>query len=244
MSFCYTGVYAPGGESGGMSLAPETRDRLENLHSALINDITDEMGIDDNVIPGTRIRPVWSKEPTVGTAHTAQRVDIGYEEGDGEDEQQDAEDIDFFQYLEATDEGDFVVMAAPTDTEVGLWGELLSTIVQENGATGALIDGPTRDSTMIEQHEFPVWSDGHSAIESFGRVSFREWDVPVEVHDVTISPGDVIFADYQSIAVIDPDIVDEVLERGKAELEQENDVRRDIRDGDSVYEVWDRYGTL
>ncbi|QLH84855.1 RraA family protein [Halosimplex pelagicum] len=228
-----------------MTLTPEKRDRLENLHSALINDITDEMGIDDNVIPGTRIRPVWSKEPTVGTAHTAQRVDIGYEEGgDDDDEDRDAEDIDFFQYLEATEEGDFVVMAAPKDTEVGLWGELLSTIVQENGATGALIDGPTRDSTMIEDHEFPVWSDGHSAIESFGRVSFREWDVPVEVHDVTIAPGDVIFADYQSIAVVDPDIVDEVLERGEEELEQENNVRRDIRNGDSVYEVWDRYGTL
>ncbi|WP_123538590.1 RraA family protein [Halosimplex salinum] len=228
-----------------MTLTPEKRERFEELHSALINDITDEMGIEDNVIPGTRIRPVWSTEPTVGTAHTAQRVDIGYEEGgDDEDEDRDAEDIDFFQYLEATDEGDFVVMAAPKDTEVGLWGELLSTIVQENGATGALIDGPTRDSTMIEEHEFPVWSDGHSAIESFGRVSFREWDVPVEVHDVTIAPGDVIFADYQSIAVIEPDIVDEVLERGEEELETENQVRSDIRDGDSVFEVWDRYGTL
>ena len=226
-----------------MSISPETRDRLENLHSALINDITDEMGIDDNVIPGTRIRPVWSKEPTVGTAHPSQRVDIGYEEGD-DDGPDDPRDSEFFQYLEAVEEGDFVVMAAPKDTKVGLWGELLSTIVQENGATGALIDGPTRDSTMIEEHEFPVWSDGHSAIESFGRVSFREWDVPVEVHGVTIEPGDVIFADYQSIAVIDPDVVDEVLERGEEELETENSVRQDIRDGDSVYEVWDRYGTL
>ena len=224
-----------------MTLTAEKRDRLENLHSALINDITDEMGIDDNVIPGTRIRPVWSKEPTVGTAHTAQRVDIGYEP---ESDSGDAGESDFFQYLEATEDGDFVVVAAPKDTEVGLWGEILSTVVQENGATGALVDGPTRDSTMIEDHEFPVWSDGPSAIESFGRVGFREWDVPVEVHDVTIAPGDVIFADYQSIAVIDPDIVDEVLERGEEELETENAVRRDLRNGDSVTEVWERYETL
>jgi len=224
-----------------MTLTAEQRDTLENFHSALINDITDEMGIDDNVIPGTRIRPVWSKEPTVGTAHTAQRVDIGYEpDGDSSD----AAENDFFQYLEATEDGDFVVVAAPKDTEVGLWGEILSTVVQENGATGALIDGPTRDSTMIEDHGFPVWSDGHSAIESFGRVGFREWDVPVEVHDVTISPGDVIFADYQSIAVIDPDIVEEVIERGEEELETENKVRRDLRNGDSVTEVWERYETL
>ena len=226
-----------------MTLTPEKRERFEKLHSALINDITDEMGIDDNVIPGTRIRPVWSKEPTVGTAHTAQRVDIGYEPGDDSDDD-DAGENDFFHYLDATEEGDFIVVAAPKDTEVGLWGEILSTIVQEQGATGAVIDGPTRDSTMIEDHQFPVWSDGHSAIESFGRVGFREWDVPVEVHNVTISPGDVVFADYQSIAVIEPDIVDEVLERGEEELETENKVRRDLRNGDSVFEVWERYETL
>jgi len=61
---------------------------------------------------------------------------------------------------------------------------------------------------------------------------------------VTIAPGDVIFADYESIVVLDPDIVDEVIEQGEEELATENQVRSDIRDGDSVYEVWDRYGTL
>ncbi len=224
-----------------MTLTDDQRERLSNLHSALINDITDEMGISDDVIPGTRIRPVWSREPVVGTAHPSQRVEIGYEEeGSGDD----PEDSEFFQYLDATQEGDFVVMAAPKDTEVGLWGELLSTIVEKQGAVGALIDGPTRDSRLIEEHGFPVWSDGHSAIESFGRVSFREWDVPVEVHGVTIAPGDVLFADYESIVVIDPDDVEEVIERGEEELATEDAVREDIRSGDSVFEVWDRYGTL
>ncbi|WP_114577081.1 RraA family protein [Saliphagus sp. LR7] len=224
-----------------MTLTDDQRERLSNLHSALINDITDEMGIGDNVIPGTRIRPVWSREPVVGTAHPSQRVEIGYEEeGSGDD----PEDSEFFQYLDSTQEGDFVVMAAPKDTEVGLWGELLSTIVAQQGAVGALIDGPTRDSRLIEDHGFPVWSDGHSAIESFGRVSFREWDVPVEIHGVTIAPGDILFADYESIVVIDPDDVEEVVERGEEELETEDAVRADIRSGDSVFEVWDRYGTL
>lgn len=224
-----------------MTLSVDQRRRLETLHSALINDITDEMGIDDNVIPGTRLRPVWSREPTVGIAHPSQRVEIGYAEEDSPD---DPRDIEFFQYLEAVEPGDFLVMAAPQETQVGLWGELLSSIIQENGAVGALIDGPTRDPRLIEDHGFPVWSDGFSAIESFGRVSFREWDVPVQIEGVTIAPGDVVFADYQSIAVIDPEIIDEVLERGEEELETENQVRADIREGDSVYEVWDRYGTL
>lgn len=223
-----------------MSITTEQRERLQNLHSAIVNDVTDEMGIEDNVIPCTRIQSLWRRDPVVGTAHTSQRVEIGYEKEGSED----IRDSDFFQYLEATEEGDFVVMAAPKGTEVGLWGELLSTVVQENGATGALIDGPTRDSRMIEEHRFPVWAEGHSSIESFGRVTFQESDVPVEVHGVTIQPGDVVFADYESIAVIDPDDVDEVIERGEEDLENEDAVRSDIRNGDSVFEVWERYGTL
>lgn len=223
-----------------MRITSDQRESLERFHSALINDITDEMGIDDNVIPCKRLRALWSREPTVGTAHTSQRVDVGYEE----EGSADPRDSLFFQYLDGVDDGDFVVMAAPKDTDVGLWGELLSTVAQENGATGALIDGPVRDSRMIERHEFPVWSEGHSAIESVGRVSFREYGVPVEIDGVTINPGDVVFADYESIVVIDPEIVDEVIERGEEELEIEDRVRADIRSGDSIFEVWEKHETL
>lgn len=222
-----------------MTLTDEQRTRLKELHSAIINDVTDEMGIDDNVIPCKRIRSLWSREPFVGTAHTAQHVEIGYEE----ERPDDPRDTLSLEYLDDIEEGDFVVKAAP-ETKAGLWGELLSTIAQENGAVGALIDGATRDSRMIESHGFPVWSEGHSSVESFGRVSLREYDVPVEIEGVTIHPGDIVFGDYESIAVIDPDIVDEVIERGEEDLELEDDVRADIRDGMSVFEVWDRYETL
>lgn len=224
-----------------MSLTNDQYERLTQLHSALINDITDEMGVSNNVIPCKNIRPVWGRDPAIGTAHPSQRVEIGYEESSDSD---DPRDSDFFQYLEATEEGDFIVMAAPDDTDAGLWGELLSTIVQENGATGALIDGPTRDARLIEKHAFPVWSEGFSSIESFGRVSFREWNVPVNVRGVTINPGDIVFADYESIVIIEPEDVDEVIKRGEEELEIEDNVRADIRKGDSVFEVWDRYETL
>ena len=223
-----------------MSITETQRERLESLHSAMINDITDDMGIDDNVIPCKRIRSLWSREPAVGTAYTSQYVEIGYEEKRTEDPR----DAPGLQYLEEIGEGDFVIRAAPDDTRSGMWGELLSTIAQERGAAGALIDGATRDSRMIEDHGFPVWSEGHSSVESFGRVSLRETEVPVEIEGVTINPGDVVFADYESIAIIPPDIVDEVIERGEEEMELEDRVRDDIRSGDSVYEVWDRYETL
>lgn len=223
-----------------MDLTEAQKTRLQGLHSALINDITDEMGIRNNLIPCVRLESLWSREPAVGTAYTAQLVDIGYQEEYADDPRDELD----LQYLENIEPDDFVVRAAPTTTRSGIWGELLSVIAQERGASGALLDGPTRDSRMIEEHGFPVWSEGHSNIESFGRVSLREYDVPVEIEGVTITPGDIVFADYESIAIIGPEIVDEVIERGEEELEMEDQVRADIRDGDSVYEVWDRYESL
>jgi regulator of RNase E activity RraA len=223
-----------------MSITDEQRSRLENLHSAMVNDITDEMGIDDNVIPCTDIRSLWSREPTVGVAYTSQMVEIGYEE-EREPDPRDSPDL---QYLDGIDEGDFVVRAAPDGTRAGMWGELLSTIAQVKGGVGALIEGPTRDSRMIEEHGFPVWCTGHSSLESFGRVSYREADVPVEIEGVRIEPGDVVFADYESIAIIPPDLVDEVIERGEAEMETEDEVREEIRAGRDIFEIWEEYETL
>lgn len=223
-----------------MSLRESQRDDLKRLHSAILNDVTDEMGYRENVIPCTRIRALWQRDPVVGTAFPAQYVEIGYRE-EGSADPRESTGLSFFDDIEP---GEFVVQATPADTTAGVWGEILSTIAQESGAVGTLVDGPTRDSRLIEEHGYPVWAAGHSAIESFGRVSLREYDVPVEIQGVTISPGDVVFADYESIVVLEPDIVDEVIERGMAELESENAVRSDVRSGDSVFEVWDRYETL
>jgi regulator of RNase E activity RraA len=223
------------------NLTASQRERLEGLHSAIVNDIFDDMGIEENrVIPCKRIRSLWSREPSVGVAYTSQIVEIGYEEERPDDPRETLS----LQYLEEISENDFVVRAAPRNTRSGMWGELLSTIAQERGAAGALIDGATRDSRMIEEHGFPVWSEGHSSVESFGRVSLRETQVPVEIEGVRIEPGDVVFADYESIAIIPPDLVDEVIERGEEEVAHEDQVRADIRSGDSVYEVWERYETL
>lgn len=206
----------------------------------MVNDITDDMGIDNNLIPCKRIRDLANKEPVIGVAYPSQYVEIGYKE----ERPEDPRDQLSLEYLDNISEGDFVVRAAPPDTKAGLWGELLSTIAQEQGAVGALIDGPTRDSRMIEQHGFPIWTEGHSNLESFGRVSFREYDVPVVIEDVTINPGDIVFADYESIAIIPPDIIDEVIERGEEEMKVEDKVREDIRSGKPIFEVWDKYETL
>jgi regulator of RNase E activity RraA len=217
-------------------LTDEKRARLERLHTAIVNDVTDEMGIRDNVIPCTDIAPVWGRETVAGTAHTIQVVDIAYEKPM-------ESNTTWLEALDAAGAGDVVVKAAP-ETDAGLWGELLSTAMQASDAVGAVIDGPTRDTRLIEEHGFPVWATGHTAIEGYGRVDDREFGVPVEIEGVTIEPGDVLLADYESIAVVPPDVLDEVLERAEADYETEDDVRAALRDGTPITEAWDEFETL
>lgn len=223
-----------------MSLSTDQRNRLTDLHSNLLNDVTDDLGIYDNVIPCKRIEALWSQEPVVGTAHTIQTVEISYRK----DRPASAEDIVLLDALDAVGEGDFIVRAAPDDVDTGLWGELLSTAVAASGAVGALVDGPTRDSQLIEQQQFPVWADGQSALESFGRVDEREYNVPIEVEGVTIRPNDIIFADCDSIIVLPSDELDQVIEEAERTQAIEDEVREELREGRPLTEIWDEYETL
>jgi regulator of RNase E activity RraA len=224
-----------------MGLTEDQRQRLEQLHTAIIGDVTDEMGIEDNMIPCMGIESLWGRPTVVGTAKTIQVVEIGYERDKTAVSGADRVGL---QALESIENGDMVVRAAPEGVTSGQWGELLSTAAMGQGAVGAVIDGPTRDSRMIEDHGFPVWCRGHSNIESWGRTDIREFDVPVEIEGVTINPGDVVMADYESVAVLPPEIVDDVLEEAEADYSVEEDVRADLREGRSVIEVWDDYETL
>jgi len=211
-----------------MGLDTERRDRLEGLHTAILADAMDDLGVEDFAL-STDIRPVWGRETIAGTAHTIQMVPVGYET-DGHFDR-------ILESLTACGEGDIVVRSAP-GTEVGCWGELLSTAARSEGAIGAVVDAPTRDARLVEDLEFPVWATGHAALDSNGRVDISDWDVPVVCGGIEVAPGDVIVADYEGVVRIPPDLLDDLIERAEADLETERRVREDLasgRDFEAVY---------
>lgn len=217
-----------------MALDDGHRDRLERLHTAILADVMDEMGIEETVLD-IDIRPVWGRETVAGTAHTVQMVEVGYET-EGHFEQ-------ILASMTGCEDGDILVRSAP-DTDVGCWGELLSTAARSEGAIGAVVDGPTRDARLVEDLEFPVWATGHSALDSNGRVDISDWDVPVVCGGVQVRPGDVIVADYEGIVRIPPAEVEEVLERAEEDLETEQAVREDLEAGREFEAVYREHKKL
>lgn len=82
-----------------------------------------------------------------------------------------------------------------------LWGELL-TAAKMRGASGAVLDGCHRDTPQVLAQDFPVLSQGCWAQDSSIRTYVAEFRCPVEIGQVTVMDGDIVFGDIDGVLVI------------------------------------------
>jgi regulator of RNase E activity RraA len=111
------------------------------------------------------------------------------------------------------------------ESEVAVWGGLMTAGAYANGHAGAILDGGVRDIPEIRRdYDFPVFSRSVSPGTTLGRYKTVAAQVPVEVGGVIVHPGDLIVADIDGVVVVPKDKAAEVLAMAKEiderELEQ------------------------
>lgn len=208
--------------------------RLE-LFSSVLADALDTAGA-RNQIMRHDIRPLYPEAVAVGRAMTVLSVDV-----------YDIPDNPYKVELEAVDAlGPNDVLVAQTNGTVrsSLWGELLSTAAQVHGASGAIIDGFTRDTLAIIQIQFPVFVRGIAPFDSKGRSDVIAYNVPIECGGVLVHPGELVFGDHDGIVVIPRAIENEVIETAFQKARGEKIVKQALLDGMSVTEAFHKYGIL
>ena len=95
-----------------------------------------------------------------------------------------------------------VYVAAAGAPPFALWGELMTTRAQAQGAAGAVLDGYMRDTREIRAMTLPVFARGSYAQDQRGRgrvVAYRE---PVRIAEVAVRPGDLIVGDDDGVLVV------------------------------------------
>ena len=133
-----------------------------------------------------------------------------------------------------------------TPFNVAIYGELSATTARAHGAVGALIDGGTRDSSLLISMDFPVFARYRSPVEAFGRYTLLNFQVPVRIsgelsETVTVNPGDFIFGEEDGVIVIPKELTLKVLEECERIKGLEDLARRDFARGDDPVEVFQRY---
>ena len=140
--------------------------------------------------------------------------------------------------------GDVVVHSTDYNGTNAPWGELMSTISKNKGVAGCVCDSQVRDCVKIIEMKFPVFYAGIRPLDSKGRAVVTGYDVPIQCGGVLVNPGDLIFSDFDGIVVIPKHLESEIFLRAKEKVENENHSRRELQNGSSLREVYNKYKSL
>lgn len=110
-------------------------------------------------------------------------------------------------------------------SDVAVWGGLMTAGAVANGHVGAVLDGGVRDLTEIRRdYDFPVYARDVSPGTTLGRYRTVASQVPVRVGDVVVHPGDIVVGDVDGVVIVPHAKAREVLamsqEIDSRELEQ------------------------
>ncbi len=205
------------------------------LYSAVLADVLDGLGHRTSALPSA-LRPLRPEWRLFGRAATLSAAPVASEPADPYAVE--------LECIDALKPGDVLVATMNGDRGSALWGELLSTAARARGATGAVIDGLTRDAAKIVQMDFPVFAAGFSPLDSKGRLDGVSHGRPIRVGDCVVHPGDWVFGDLDGVVVVPARLADEAFPRALDKVRGENRVRDELLKGRSIREVFAEYGIL
>ncbi|CAK8737395.1 hypothetical protein SODG_001118 [Sodalis praecaptivus] len=120
----------------------------------------------------------------------------------------------------------------------------MSTRAKKYEAAGAVVHGFHRDSNEILKLGFPVASFGSYAQDQGPRGKVVDWRVPIELDNVRVMPGDVIFGDRDGVLVIPAQAVDDAFHGAFEKVKGESEVLKALNMGMTTVEAFDKFGIM
>lgn len=143
------------------------------------------------------------------------------------------EDEDFKGIYKALDsyaeisENDIIVVENELK-DYAYFGDLNARLAIRAGASGAIIDGATRDLRKTQNINFPVFARNYNAADVRNRATVDYINKPIKINDITIKPRDLIFVDECSMVVIYQNTEKEVINRILDIIQKETNISNDI----------------
>jgi 4-hydroxy-4-methyl-2-oxoglutarate aldolase len=139
--------------------------------------------------------------------------------------------------IEAAQPGDIIVVEQRTGIDAACWGGNLSIGAKVRGVAGVIVDGPARDIDDSRKLDFTVYAREHTARTARGRIVEVATNEPVQIGEVTVSPGDYAIADASAVVFVAASEIERVLEAAEQIVAREEALAQAIAAGTPISQV-------
>jgi regulator of RNase E activity RraA len=140
--------------------------------------------------------------------------------------------------------GSVYVMVLEDGLDFAGMGGLMATAMKYRGFAGAIIDAGVRDTPQIRKLQFPVFSRGIVPSTSINHYRFVGMNIPVTCAGVSVSPGDIIAADEDGVAVVPKAHAADVLKKAQELDNTEHSMIPFIEKYRSISEAVAKFGRI
>jgi 4-hydroxy-4-methyl-2-oxoglutarate aldolase len=181
--------------------------RLKKVSVENVSDVFDSMKISQQIVnfSQSNIHPINTNRIICGLAFPVILADTG--------DQREALYNNTRDFLDHVPHNNvIIILNESSDNKYSTWGYLLSCFAEKKQISGTITTGCTRDIDDIRNHQYPVFSAGHTCIRGTGHYKLVGVQKTIKIDHVIINPGDYMIASSSGIAIIKPDQIEKVLE--------------------------------
>jgi len=146
--------------------------------------------------------------------------------------------------------GCFQIISSGGDQRVAHFGDISGIIARKFGAIGVVIDGNTRDIDLLKKNNFAVFCQDAFPVDAYGLWQIIKFQKPIFMNGkkgkVKVNPGDIIFADSDSVISIEKKIAKKVFDLALKRLKKEDLIRKEIKkfspDTKNIHKMYKKIG--
>src|SRR5437762_2776201 len=215
----------------------------QELFTCVVGDVMDKFELQHQFLP-PQIRALREDMIVVGRAMPVLAVDVFAERVTGTANK--LMEKPFGLMLEALDDlhPNEVYVNTGSSPRNALWGELMSIRAHKLGGSGAVLNGYTRDTKAILALNFPTFSWGSYGQDSSPRYKVVDFRLPLEIGNVRLRPGDILFGDIDGVCLIPTQAADEVFAKALEKVRGEKLVRKALEAGSSAVAAFEKHGIM
>ncbi len=144
-------------------------------------------------------------------------------------------------YIDDMPVGSIAVLDNGGREDATVWGDILTEVASRRGIGGTVIDGVCRDVSLALELRYPMFSKDRWMRTGKDRVQVEATNVPVNIGNARVVPGDILRGDADGVLVIPQAHEQAVLEAAEAIEEAENGIREAVRSGMRLTEARRRF---